>query len=370
MVIAIIWMVVCFGMVVGTLVTATHLGRRAWRFEPRTLPITILKPLRGCDPYLDACLGSFFKQIYTKEYEIIFCVEDLEDPACEVALALMRKYPDIDARIVCEPLTADECANPKIRSIYNAYKKYAKHRLILVSDSNVLANSSYLQKLMHDFEGGLMTSIVRGVRPDGFIATVEQAYMNGFLARWLVMTHLFGYPCVLGKSMLFYKSVMEARGLGLLAHGRTLAEDYSAARGFHRAGLQLAISRTPVMQVLGRYRMRDFWARHVRWSRMRKYQAPLAFLAEPFSQMVTLGTVISYATGSVWVFVLHCIAWFFMDYVVIKALGDEMTIPLFCGWVVRECLSPFLWLHAAVGSRVNWRGRVYKLHFGGDAEAE
>src|ERR1019366_5788967 len=213
--ILIVWAVVWFMIIIGTGVLCAHV--RSKYAEPYLVePVTVLKPGRGTEQYLGTCLGSFFNMNLTNGDELIFCAEHADDPACDTVKRLMAQYPDVQARLVVAPVTEEECANPKIRSVYLPYIAHSKNRLILLSDSNVVADKNYIQDQLSDFNSGLLTSIVRGVRPDGFVAHIEQAYMNGFLARWLVVTHIFGHPCVLGKSMLFYRPVMETRAGGLL----------------------------------------------------------------------------------------------------------------------------------------------------------
>src|SRR5579864_4954324 len=55
--------------------------RRRARF---TVPVTVLKPLHGDEPFLHANLASFCEQDY-RGYQVIFGAADPNDPALEVA---------------------------------------------------------------------------------------------------------------------------------------------------------------------------------------------------------------------------------------------------------------------------------------------
>ena len=70
----------------GLVVLATLRFRRKGALsavQPQGLPpVTLLKPLCGLEPNLEANLTSFFQQDYTK-FEIIFGVRDATDPALE-----------------------------------------------------------------------------------------------------------------------------------------------------------------------------------------------------------------------------------------------------------------------------------------------
>jgi hypothetical protein len=61
--------------------------------------VTILKPLKGVDKALEANLDSFFHIDYPK-FEILFSVDSEADPAGAVVQNLIKKYPNVDARLV------------------------------------------------------------------------------------------------------------------------------------------------------------------------------------------------------------------------------------------------------------------------------
>lgn len=60
--------------------------------------VSILKPLKGIDDNLIENLSTFFDIDYPN-YEIIFCVQDANDPAIEVVRKLLIRFPSIDASL-------------------------------------------------------------------------------------------------------------------------------------------------------------------------------------------------------------------------------------------------------------------------------
>src|SRR5262245_22766784 len=66
------------------------------RFSP---PVTVLKPLRGDDGTLYLNLRSFCQQDYQR-FQVIFGVQDVDDPAVAVVNRLMRDLPDRDLTLV------------------------------------------------------------------------------------------------------------------------------------------------------------------------------------------------------------------------------------------------------------------------------
>src|SRR5579863_3312179 len=57
-----------------------------------TLPVSILKPLRGTDPEMYESFRSHCLQDYP-EYELIFGVSDPRDPAIELVKRLQLEFP-------------------------------------------------------------------------------------------------------------------------------------------------------------------------------------------------------------------------------------------------------------------------------------
>src|SRR5574341_211358 len=61
--------------------------------SPHLPPVSVLKPLRGLDDNLFDNLESFCNQDYP-EYELIFSLQDRNDPAFKIASKIKDKYPE------------------------------------------------------------------------------------------------------------------------------------------------------------------------------------------------------------------------------------------------------------------------------------
>lgn len=268
----------------STLLTlATHLAVRVHlRRPPKPLakapPISVLKPLKGVDDDLYANLVSLASQDYPS-FEIVLGCEDPRDPALELARRLAREFPDVAIRVLAG---ADARGmNPKVNNL-RMLSRGARHDWLLVSDASVRARPDYLRAMAAELaeDVGLVSSVLVGAGERNLGARLDNLQMNSFVVRGVCGADtLIAHPCVVGKSMLFQKSVLERLG-GFELVENVLAEDYVLGQLFRDAGYRVALSSHLLPSVSSHRTLREFCARQVRWSQMRRHLAPSVYLAE------------------------------------------------------------------------------------------
>lgn len=352
----------------GTWLAFRLFRKKNTELQPTDLqPVSILKPLKGIDEGLYENLESFFQIRYPK-YELLFSVTEENEPAIPLIQKLMEKYPEVDASLVCAPQAVG--FNPKIANLMSVYDR-TKYDLVLISDSNIRVRPRYLLDLIPDLKGstGIITAIVAGVSPRGVGGWLEASYLNTFFTRWMVVTKKIGFPSVIGKSMLFKKSTMQRFG-GLKTLGHYIAEDYMAGHAIQKLDLKVELMRSPIDQYIGLYSFDKFWGRHLRWGRIRKSIAPLAFLIEPLFFSSVSGLIGAFALDSLFGFnwlgcwLLHLLIWGCLDSF-IYSLMDRVSWKSLMAWAFRESLAVPLWVSILCGSTVFWRGKNYRLLRGG-----
>lgn len=331
-------------------------------------PVSILKPLKGADVGLRENLESFFLLDYP-EYELIFSVASSDDPACAIVRELIIENLDVQARLIVGEVDAGP--NPKVNNLLRGYAG-ARHDLILISDSNVRVDSEYLRRCV-ELMGpnvGIVTAAVTGQDPQGLGGRLEAMYLNTFYARWMVAAGHFGFPTVIGKSMLFSKTTA-ARFGGIKNLSSYLAEDYMAGQAMLHLGLEIRVMNDPVPQVIGYSTLSAFWQRHIRWGRMRKNMQFVPVMGECLSNSMgaalILGAALWILTGSLHpiILALHFSLWFLCDFLLMIRISTQVTTSLPVYWMAREVLSIPMWLHVMSGNTVLWRGRRMKLEAGG-----
>jgi ceramide glucosyltransferase len=76
-----------------------------------TPPLTLLKPLHGADPGLEAYLETFFTQDYPA-YEILFCARTANDVGLETARRVAALHPQIPVQFSL-PAASPTTSTPK-----------------------------------------------------------------------------------------------------------------------------------------------------------------------------------------------------------------------------------------------------------------
>jgi ceramide glucosyltransferase len=344
----------------------------AW-LPPSSLPsITILKPLRGLDDNLFDNLASFCSQDYP-EYEILFCLQDFNDPAYKVAKKIQEKYPERDISLIVEKCTVG--LNPKVNNLIPAYRN-ARHPYVLISDSNVMVDPSYLREIARhaqDPSVGLVSNLIRGVGARSMGALFENLHLNSFIIGSVSFLDRFlGMPCVIGKSMLMRKADLEALG-GLTAFKDILAEDFVIGREMHRVGKKVVLSNYLIDNVNEYWGIRRFLNRHTRWGKLRWKIGGLKYCSELLANPVFFASLPLLASGpSRRNFVLAAAASIVKiagDMVIGKAVhrrssGAGMPRPSSLAYFLaplKDIAIGVLWFVPLFSSTVIWRGNRYVI---------
>lgn len=120
--------------------------------------VTIVRPVKGIEPYLYECLAATFNQSYPREkLTIYFCTSSRHDPAFPTLERLIADFPDFDVRILVEEEDPNLSGrdgkignlgpNPKIRNMSRAYRE-AKGDILWIIDCNVWVSSSVAGRMV------------------------------------------------------------------------------------------------------------------------------------------------------------------------------------------------------------------------------
>jgi len=321
-------------------------------------PVSVVRPLCGIDPFLAETLGSSFSLDYPN-YELVFCLAHADDPAAPLARRLMAAHPDIASRL----LIGDDrpSANPKLNNCVKGWKA-AAHQWIILADANVMMPKDYIQRLLERWRGntGIVCAPPIGSAPASFAAEVECAFLNTYQARWQYTGESFGFGFAQGKTMLWKREILDARG-GIEALGAEIAEDAAATKLLHRAGYVAHAVDGSFDQPLGVRKWREVWMRQVRWARLRRATFPLHFAPELLTTSVfTLAAVFIGAAAfdwSPWLAALGAaLVWYGSEAVLAAVAGWSLSWASPLAWMIRDVMLPALFIQAWTSNEFTWRG--------------
>ena len=106
-----------------------------------------------------------------------------DDAVVPLVRRLIAAYPHVPARLLIGNETISD--NPKLNNVYKGWRA-AAHDWIVMADSNVLMPRDYIQRLLGGLARGYRSRRVAAgrLRPDGFWAELECAFLNTYQARW------------------------------------------------------------------------------------------------------------------------------------------------------------------------------------------
>ncbi len=325
-------------------------------------PISILKPLKGLDDNLFDNLVSFCTQDYP-EYEIIFSIQDHNDPAYKVARKIKDKYPEKDISIIVEK--CDIGLNPKVNNLIPAYKA-SRYDYVLISDSNVMVGKDYLMEIIKHMkvpDVGLVSNVIKGVGCSSIGSIFENLHLNSFIIGSVCFLDRFlKMPCVIGKSMLMRKKDLEAIG-GFMAVKDVLAEDYVIGERIHKMGRKVVLSNYAIKNVNEYWSIKRFLNRHTRWGKLRWRLGGMKYISELIGNPVFM----SFIPMMLWEMSITTLS-FALFVFLVKIIGD-----LYIGRMIKSGLHPlcyllspvkdiiigFIWFVPILSNTVVWRGNRY-----------
>ncbi len=329
-------------------------------------PISIIKPMKGLDDNLFDNLESFCCQNYPV-YEIIFTLQDYNDPAYKVAKKVKDKYPDVDISIVVEK--CDDSLNPKVKNLITGYRA-SKYQYILISDSNVMVRSDYLRSIVEEIKSSqvaLVSNVIRGTRERTLGSIMENLHLNSFiLGSVCFLDRFLKMPCVIGKSMLVRKDDLKAIG-GFEAVKDILAEDYMIGNSLHRMGKRVVLSNYLIDNVNENWDIKKFINRHTRWGKLRFKLAGAKYFVELLCNPVFI-SIMPLILWDISVFTLFLT----ISTMLVKVGGD-----FYIGRLIKSNTKPFLyllsplkdiligliWFIPLFDNKIDWRGNKYKIGF-------
>jgi ceramide glucosyltransferase len=334
-----------------------------------TPPVSILKSLKGVDPHMRAAFRSHCLLDYP-EYEVLFGVNDLSDPAAALVKEVKREFPDARLRVIHCPKTLG--ANGKISTLTQLLP-CAKYEHVLINDSDILVEPDFLRRVMRYFANakvGVVTTLYRALTGRSLWSKLEALGVNtDFMGGVMVAREIEGgVRFALGATMATTKSVLAKIG-GLESLVDVLGDDYELGARAAAAGYQVELADPVVETAIADYRWIDFWHHQLRWARTNKGLRPGGYFglvvtfALPWAMLAVLAAPGAWWTWAVLTLVILVRA-AAASLIGLKILRDSEVGRDFWLIPVRDCTALAVWIASYLGDTVVWRGQRFRLRNG------
>ena len=345
---------------------------RRWRSEAAAFapPVSILKPVKGVDPRMDAGFRSHCLQQYAGEFELIFGVNEMSDEAVAEVEKLRSEFPAL--RIELVECTARLGNNGKLSNLTQMLP-HARFEHVLVNDSDIVVGPRYLDEVMRFFANprvGLVTAPYVGRAEKSLWARLEALgiatdFMPGVLtARKLEGGIRFGLGSTLATSRLALATIG-----GFESLVDALADDYELGARMAKAGYVVELAPEIVETTVPAYTLGGFADHQLRWSRSTRDSRRGGYLGLGLTYALPWAMLTMIASGfALWSFTLLSLALLARVSVALvigvgllrdgQVLRDLWLLP------VRDCFGLLFWAWSYAGDTVMWRGERFHLQRG------
>jgi ceramide glucosyltransferase len=337
--------------------------------RPFTPPVSILKSLRGLDPHMLAAFRSHGVLDYP-EYEVLFGVQDLNEPASELVTQLQVEFPERKLRVVhCPNLLG---LNGKVSTLAQMLPQ-AQFEHIVINDSDILVEPDYLSRViapLADSTVGMVTTLYRAVAGSSLGSKLEALGIStDFAAGVLVARAMEGaIRFGLGATLATTKTMLQQIG-GLEPLVDYLGDDYEIGARIAAAGHQIVLADVVVATALPNYSFRDFWLHQLRWARNVKDRRPAQYAGLMLTFGVPWAIFAVIASPSSW--------WTWLVLLATVAARTLMALTVARGvlkdrqvtrdlWLLplRDFIALAVWIASYAGNTVEWRGLRFRLRNG------
>jgi ceramide glucosyltransferase len=328
-----------------------------------TPPVTVLKPLSGAEPGLFDALDSFCRQTYVGPVQVVFGLQDPDDPALTVVRRIQAAHPGLDIAVVVE--TAARGVNRKIANVINMMA-VANHEILVLSDSDVVAPPDYLDQVVGALQQpgvGLVTCFYAGRPAGGFwsqLAAMGVTYQ--FLPNAALGAGFGLAEPSMGSTLALTRQTLARIGR-FEAFADHLADDYEIGRAVRAQSLRIA--RPPL--ILGHLShersLNALMAHELRWGRTIRLIEGAGYFGSIVTYALPLGligaTLLGFSEVSLALVLAILVSRLILKLRIDAALGARAKglwlLPL------RDVLSFVVFLASLTGASVSWRGRRYRV---------
>ena len=347
--------------------------------------VSILKSLKGLDPGMLDAFRSHCRQTYRGEFELLFGVSSLDDPAVTAVETLKTEFSQCAIRLIVCPQRLG--TNGKVSALVQL-ALHARHEFLLINDSDITVGPHYLERVMACFASppfpqkraerigqqakqvGLVTALYRGKARGSLASRIEALgiaaeFMGSvLLSKWIERGMHYG----LGSTLAVRREALEKAG-GLLPLVDYLADDYELGARVARAGYRVELTSEVVETSVPAYTWRGFIDHQLRWARAVRCSRPAGYAGLVVTHGLSWALLNIMASGlsplSLWLLALS----FFLRLAQAMSVGagvlaDHEVISNLWLLPLRDLIAMAVWVAGFAGDTIVWRGERFALKRG------
>ncbi|HSH94732.1 MAG TPA: glycosyltransferase [Roseimicrobium sp.] len=327
--------------------------------------VTLLKPVKGCDPESAECFRSWFRQSYSGPVQILFGVASETDPVCPVILDVLKEFPKADAQLlICPELLGASSKVSKLVQLQRA----AKHEVVVISDADVRVSEDFIAQAVQplaDDKVGLVNCFYRLANPVHVAMRWEAVAINSdFWSQVLQSRSLKPIDFAMGAVMLTRRKQLAEIG-AFTSLVDYLADDYELGNRIAGLGYRIEISNVVVDCWERPMDWHAVWSRQLRWARTIRVCQPVPYFFSilsngtlwPLLLLILKPSLLSFAV------VTLCIGIRIATSLHQQKLSTGTKDHLWYDWMVpvKDLLQVGLWACSFGGKEVVWRGHRYHV---------
>ena len=346
--------------------------------------VSILKSLKGLDPGMMDAFRSHCRQTYTGEFELLFGVSSLADPAVAAVEQLQREFPERAIHLVECPARLG--TNGKVSTLAQLVA-HARYDFLLINDSDITVSPRYLERVMACFGPsspelvrarhgktpgpvGLVTALYRGRAHGSLAARLEALGIATDFQAGVLLSRMIegGMHYGLGSTLAVRREALDKIG-GFASLVDHLADDYELGARVDRAGYRVVLSPEVVETAIPAYGWRVFAEHQLRWGRTVRDARPWGYAGLIFTHGLGWALLNVLASGlsplSLWLLGMSFFLRLALAMMVGAAvLGDHQVLPGLWLLPLRDLAAMGLWVAGFAGDTIVWRGERFQVRGG------
>ncbi|MBE9174544.1 bacteriohopanetetrol glucosamine biosynthesis glycosyltransferase HpnI [Synechocystis salina LEGE 06155] len=330
--------------------------------------VSVLKPVRGLEKNLEANLRTIAQQNYPG-YEVIYCVQDPQDPALAIVKNLQAEFgPE---KIIVAVDQVEQGANGKVNNLLGGLKR-AKYEILVISDSDTHLRPDYLTTIVSPLADplvGCVTTPFKLTQAQTWYEALELLTINADFMPSVLFAEVTGASkACLGPSIAIRQSTLAQLG-GLAALADYLVEDFELGRRVWTSGLKMVLLPYVIDAVVDLGQWQSWWSHQIYWDQNTYLARPAPFLATVIIRAVPFALFFSlYHWSEPWAWLILFLTLairYGTAAMVARELGDGETVRHLVLLPLRDCCGLIFWALSFSQRQVLWRGIPYRLTKGG-----